>query len=234
MPPWNTPWNPPWSDPDLPAARTYVRANGLAAALGIPGLAASLTVAPGWTGASLALLPGCVLAVLVNLRPVEPWIRNLSIFGLTAGLTELATDAWLVHGTRTLVYPPDEPQIWASPVYMPIAWLGMLGFGQSAVILASRRLSKVGTALFAAVTLGVYIPIYEAIAASAGWWHYVRTPMLGPVPAYILLGEALLALSLPWAMDRLSRCGPAGAITLGVMQGIWIGLSYGLAYRIVG
>jgi hypothetical protein len=36
------------------------------------------------------------------------------LFGLAAGWVELCTDWWLVR-TGTLVYPADEPIIWASP-----------------------------------------------------------------------------------------------------------------------
>ena len=83
--------------------------------------------------------------------------------------------------------------------------------------------------------MALYIPLYEAIAAYAGWWRYTGTPSIaGVVPHYILLGEWLLALPLVRAAELLVSASIARAIGLGVAQGLWIGISYYLAFQLVG
>ena len=196
---------------------------------------ASLTVLPGWRGASLALAPGLALSVALNARPGGRFVRNLTLYGLVAGFVELAADAWLVEGTGTLLYPPGEPRLWDSPAYMPIAWFGMLGIGFALVLGLSRWLSRPMTLVACATALALYIPLYEAIAAYAGWWRYTGTPSIaGVVPHYILLGEWLLALPLVRAAELLVSASIARAIGLGVAQGLWIGISYYLAFQLVG
>lgn len=174
------------------------------------------------------------LAVCLNLRHRGIFVRNLTLFGLAAGAAELAADAWLVNITGTLVYPAG-PRLWASPAYMPIAWFGMMSAASALTIALSRRLSLATAGILTALVLGVYIPIYEAIAAAAGWWRYQGTPMLaGVVPHYIILGEVLLALPFVWLTARLVRASVVGALALGIAEGLWIGASYYLAFQVVG
>lgn len=58
-----------------------------------------------------------------DLRNRDRFLGPLLGFGWVLGMTELAADAWLVDGTRTLDYSPGGgPMIWHSPVWMPLAW----------------------------------------------------------------------------------------------------------------
>ena len=68
----------------------------------------------------VAIEYGLYLVYLTRSR--DPVFARLLLIGLIAGGLELATDAWLVDGTGTLVYPPDGPFLWRSPLYMPVAW----------------------------------------------------------------------------------------------------------------
>ena len=200
------------------------------------GLALSLASAawiPGPVGASLGVGQGllCCLALLVR-RP-SPWLARIVLCGLVAGVVELAADAWLVEGPRALVYPRSGAFLLDSPPYMPAAWMGMLCFGMASGLVLRRWLGRLGASLTVAGILGIYLPLYEALARMAGWWIY-RGPtlILDAVPPYVMLGELLLALPLVALVERLERAGTLEAVALGVAQGLWILLSYVLAWAI--
>ncbi|QJW84429.1 hypothetical protein HK414_13645 [Ramlibacter terrae] len=65
----------------------------------------------------------------------DPVLARWLLPGFIAGWLEILTDAWLVRYTASLLYPPDEPMVLDSPLYMPFAWtlvlaqLGVLGAG---------------------------------------------------------------------------------------------------------
>lgn len=164
----------------------------------------------------------------------ESLLGRILLFGLATGWTELLADRWLVDTSATLFYLSGGPFVLRSPLYMPFAWmivttqLGYFGWwmGKRWGILAASLL----IALFGAVN----IPLYEQWAKNAGWWYYHNTPMLGNTPWYIIGGEFLIALSLPAAISLLEKRHWSVSICAGICQGVWIWVSYALAFRLVG
>ncbi|MBL8954008.1 MAG: hypothetical protein JNK82_24740 [Myxococcaceae bacterium] len=157
-------------------------------------------------------------------------LKNLLVFGLFAGLTELAADWWLVSVTKTLHYEPWGPFIIDSPAYMPMSWAGILlsmGFFGWVV---SKKYGLAKGMLFSTVVTGIYVPIYEGLAHYAGWWTYTGVPMLGVVPWYIIIGEALVgAVMTPLVMFVLDERGLVAAAFAGVAAGLWIWAAYFIA-----
>jgi hypothetical protein len=226
---------PPAAGDDLATdQRFFINHVGLATVFGLLLSQASIRALPGWAGATVAVGQGLVLCALMLLRRPSTWLVNLTLFGVVAGITELAADAWLVFDTKTLVYS-DGPRILASPIYMPAAWFGMLSAGMALGMALRRRLSLSAASVAVALALALYIPLYEHLAAHAGWWRYHDTPLLiDNVPHYIVLGELLLSLPLVAVTERLARVRRRTAIGLGIAQGAWIFASYGIAYTLVG
>jgi hypothetical protein len=161
---------------------------------------------------------------------------NLLVFGLAAGLTELAADWWLVSVTKTLHYAKWGPFLIDSPAYMPMSWagillsMGFLGWG------VSRKYGLVIGTLVATVVTGIYVPFFEMLAHYAGWWTYDNCRRWGVVPWYIIVGEALVGASLtPLVAGVVARNSTLlGWIVRGVIAGLWIGLSYFIALSITG
>ena len=200
-----------------------------AAAAGLLSSIASVALLPGFWGAALASGQGLLWCAAMLVRHRSRWLANVVCFGLCAGLAELATDAWLVHGLRSLKYPVG-PALLASPAYMPVAWLGMLSAGLALGVLLRNRISLAASSALVALALGLYIPVYEALAARAGWWTYAEGPAaFGAVPVYIVVGEILLSLPLVAIAERLTKVSLGGAAALGVAQGAWIFASYWIA-----
>jgi hypothetical protein len=147
----------------------------------------------------------------------------------------LFADAWLVHGTRTLVYAEGGPFVLSSPLYMTSAWAGFLTFGVALATVAMRVLPARWVALGMGALFAIYVPVYEHTAARAGWWTYVRAAELAPdVPAYVALGELFIGLALVPVAARLERTTSAGAVAIGVATGLWIGVAYAIAWALVG
>lgn len=212
--------------------RVYVQHAVLASTAGLVVTLVSMVVVPGWLGATLAVAAGMFFCCRMLYRHPSPWLKNLVLFGLVAGCVELLADAWLVERTRTLVYASDGPFLFHSPLYMPVAWFGMLTAGLAFGMLLRREgWSVAATSALVALALGIYIPVYEALAVIAGWWRYQHCALLfGVVPVYIVLGEILIAIPLCAMAERLRRAGPGFAVIAGVGQGLWMFASYALAW----
>lgn len=120
----------------------------------------------GWM--SITFITALILGLdgLYILRYRDRQLAQWLLFGLAAGWVELLIDRWFV-GTGTLVYPVDEPHIWASPAYMAFAWamvlvqLGVLGAW------LRQRLPFVFATIATAAISGINIPIYEHLAKGA-------------------------------------------------------------------
>lgn len=194
----------------------------------------SSVYALGWRSA-FALAAG-MYAVLwtYSLVTRDPFLPRLLIFGLAAGIVELAADCWLVRSTQSLVYPNAEPMVACSPLYMPLAWavvltqVGYLGW------LISRR-ERMWEAVLLTFVIGVvFIPLFEHFANGAGWWYYRGVPMLGNTPLYIILGEGLICMSLPAFFAFEAHRSLGKAVGLGVIQGAWIWIAYVVAFFLLG
>lgn len=160
-------------------------------------------------------------------------ILHLMLFGLVAGLCELASDAWAVQGNMTLVYPNEEPMIWASPLYMPFSWIIVFTqLGLYSLLLTQWKgllAAVIGISIFG----GMYIPLYEHLAKDAGWWFYQNTPMLFNAPYYVIIAEAMLSLSVPLLIFRTAGSNYSNTGFLAVAQGIWIFISGWLAFNLI-
>lgn len=189
-----------------------------------------------WGWISAALLAVGMYAVLGGYAYVtrDGFLARLLVFGLVAGLVELAADCWLVDATRTLVYPSAEPSLACSPAYMPFAWavvltqVGYLGW----LISRAGRMAKAVTWTFG---IGVvFIPLFEHFAAGAGWWFYRDVPMVWNTPYYIILAEGLICMTLPVAFAAEAHTDVRRAVGLGLGQGLWIWAAYVLAFSLLG
>jgi hypothetical protein len=154
-------------------------------------------------------------------------LTQLLVFGIGAGLAELAADWWLVSVTRTLHYAQWGPFLIDSPSYMPLSWAGiLLSMGWLGWVV-QRRFGMLAGMAAATVVTGVYVPVFEGLAHYAGWWTYSDCRMWGPVPWYIIIGEALVGLSLtPLVKHVLAGSGIKVAFVSGLGAGLWIWAAY--------
>ncbi len=154
-------------------------------------------------------------------------LKNLLVFGIVAGLTELAADWWLVSITKTLHYEPWGPFIVDSPAYMPMSWAGILLSMGFFGWLTSRTHGLARGVLFSTVVTGIYVPVYEGLAHYARWWTYSGVPMLSVVPWYIIIGEALVGAAMtPLVMFLIDRKSMLSAAAAGVAAGLCIWAAY--------
>ncbi|MDA8430247.1 MAG: hypothetical protein M0T70_13415 [Geobacteraceae bacterium] len=194
----------------------------------------SSLVGRGWTTAAIIAVIMTSAYTWYARRNHDPLLGRILLFGLATGWTELLADRWLVDTTATLVYQPGGPFVLRSPLYMPFAWmivttqLGYFGWW------LGKRWGVPAASLLMALFGAVNIPLYEQWAKSAGWWYYRMTPMLGNTPWYIIGGEFLIALSLPAAISVLEKRHWTVSIVAGIGQGLWIWVSYALAFRLCG
>lgn len=164
----------------------------------------------------------------------DPVLARWMLIGFVAGWLEIATDAWLVRDTGTLVYPPGEPMVWDSPLYMPFAWTTVLA--QLGVVggWLGQRMSLGRATLACALLGGSMIPLYEHLAHDARYWWYQGTPMVMNAPVYIIVSEFLLSLPLVW-MYRAALARPlAHSAVLGGLAGLWMIPSVLIAWWLVG
>jgi len=190
----------------------------------------------GWITAAILAFGVLIILITYVIRTDDQLIGKFIFFGLTAGFVELLADAWLVARTKTLFYEHGEPLLLDSPIYMPVAWavilvqIGYLGY----YIYLRKGL------LFATIVTGLIggaiIPIYEYSAKGAGWWAYedLHRMFLGATPYYIILGEFLLALALPGLLILVSRRQFYWTLPIGAAMGIWIWISYFIAFQLLG
>lgn len=163
-------------------------------------------------------------------------LKNLLVFGLVAGLTELAADWWLVSTTKTLQYAQWGPFLVDSPAYMPMSWAGiLLSMGFLGWAVARKHGLLIGT-LVATVVCGIYVPVFEMLAHYAGWWTYDNCRRWGVVPWYIIVGEALIGASLTPLVAGVvgPKSGLVGWVVRGVIAGLWIWGAYFIALSITG
>jgi len=189
----------------------------------------------GWITALMLCLIVIVVDFVYIIKKDDHFFGKLIIFGLVAGMTELLADAWLVDQSKTLFYQHGEPLLVASPIYMPIAWAVVLvQIGYIGYHISLTKGLLYGT-LVTGVIGGVIIPIYESCAKGAGWWYYEDPHhIIWNAPYYIILGEFLLALALPYLFIQIKRREFYFAVPIGVIMGLWIWVSYAIAFYTVG
>ncbi len=181
------------------------------------------------------LLSTLLLALLIGRRTVRPLLGRLMLAGLIAGICELFTDASGQQLVHSLIYPPGEWTIWASPIYMPLTWmvtltyLGYLGWRLRALV--GWRFAILLCGLVGAID----IPLFEEISYYGGWWRYVPTRlMLGHTPAYVSLFEGLIVAALPLLLDRIERRSWLETAAVGVLLGVWTAIAALTAWLLLG
>jgi hypothetical protein len=155
------------------------------------------------------------------------------VFGLVAGVTELVADCWLVSNTGTLIYTTDEPMIACSPFYMPFAWAVLLiQIGYLGWLISLEE--KMWVSIIATTIIGfAVIPLFEHWAKGAGWWYYVNCRMIGNTPWYIILAEGMICSFMPLFFRHIHQRHYVFQLPLGIIQGLWIWLSYFIAYNLI-
>jgi hypothetical protein len=216
----------PTTDPITAADHLLLVINALG--LGLAALDAWFDWGP-WSAYACVLLTSGLYLSHVTWRGT-PLLKSLLVFGLVGGLTELAADYWLVSITHTLEYTPWGPFLVDSPAYMPMSWAGiLLSMGFFGWVI-QRKFGRAWGVVAATVITGIYVPSFEALAHFADWWTYSNCKMWGPVPWYIIVGEALIGLSLTPLVNFVMK-GPQmwRAIVAGAVAGLWIWGAYFLA-----
>jgi hypothetical protein len=184
------------------------------------------------TGLGLGLLDNVIL-ITYTIRRRDSLMAHLMIFGLVVGIAELAADAWLVAGTRTLDYSMGGgPMLWRSPLWMPITWeIVAVQFGYIGLRLADRWdwPGLVATGILGAVN----IPFYEEMARRTNWWSYSNCRMLSHTPYYIIAGEYLIVVFFATLAREVRKEKPALTVLAGAVAGTSVLVCYGLAHELV-
>lgn len=188
----------------------------------------------GWVSASLWGYGFSLAYILYAFFTKDLLLGRFLLFGMCAGWVELLPDHWLVAGTHTLVYPPNEPIVDSSPLYMPFSWLtvfiqvGYIGF------LLSRKMGLLKSSILVTIMGAIIIPVYEHLAIQAEWWSYRNTPMLFNVPHYVILAEGLLMTTIPFFYNKCKDSRWIVIPLLGFIQGMIMWLCCILAFALVG
>lgn len=197
-------------------------------------LVSAVTRAGAWTAWAYVSAVTVVVLLCVRWRDHDP-LKNLVVFSITGGSVALAADKWLISSTRTLVYADGGLFLADSPGYMPASWAGMIMMVGFAGWYVGRRHGLLVGTLTAAFLSGTVIPLLEACAHYAGWWSYRNTALFGVVPRFIIFGELLIGLPLPWLIDRVLKGRRLLEwIAFGTLAGLWIWASYVLGYLVFG
>lgn len=193
-------------------------------------------LARGWMTAALS--DGIVLTYLAGLlraRPLwRPLIGRLLLFGLVAGIVELATDTAGEQVARSLVYPAGEPMIWQSPAYMPVSWMVVLTLLSYLGWRLAGLLPLWQAAVFGGLAGMLIIPFYEESAWYAGWWRYTTLPRIGHTPLYVFFFEGGIVAVLPLLMRGLERLALRWVLIRGLVLGGWMPLIAFIAWRLFG
>jgi hypothetical protein len=181
------------------------------------------------TGLALNLFDNALLLGFVLLHR-DGLLARFMIFGLVAGFTELAADAWLVDFTRTLDYSVGGgPMLWRSPLWMPLAWeVVAVQFGYLGLRL-QEHFGAFGLAIIGFLG-AVNIPYYEEMARRIHWWKYSGCRMISGTPYYIIVGEFLIAMLFALLAKRLRRGNLSVTALAGIAGGVAIFISYAIGY----
>lgn len=201
---------------------------------------AAAIIAVGWRTAALTDLLGTTyLALVLALRPVgRPILARLMLLGLVAGVCELATDAAGEQVVHSLSYPPGEPLLWRSPMYMPVSWMlvvSLLAYLGWRLWQLTPRLPLTLAVALTGLAGAFVVPFFEETASYAGWWHYAPARlMLGYTPAYVLLFEAMIAALLPLLTANLRALGGRAVVLRSVALGAWMPVAALVAWVALG
>jgi hypothetical protein len=200
-------------------------------------LAAALLTWGPWAAYAMTALLLCIFGGYM-LRTRDPVILRLFLFGTVVGFGELFADAWAVNDSQTLVYlgRGEWPFLWASPLYMPLSWIVVITqLGYISYWIFEKK-GLVWSIVAATVMGATNIPVYEWLAAKAGFWTYQDCwIILKYTPVYVIAGEAALTMVLPLVVWRVETVPWKRILFLGVLQSLWVyWVSARLCYAIFG
>ena len=181
--------------------------------------------------AGFSYLLFAVFALWAFIKKEDMLFRQVIVFTIVAGFTELISDWWIVSVKESLVYFPDEPMLVSSPLYMPFSWavvfiqVGYLGW----LIGKGKRMGYL-VLITSAIGL-LFIPMFEHLAKGADWWYYQNCRMISYVPYYIIASEVAVSAALPFFFKWMEkRRSYLWAVLFGIAQGLWIWISCMIAY----
>lgn len=188
----------------------------------------------GWVWISVLAYGFTAAFVVYAIIEKDMILVRLMLFGLLAGLLELFADHWAVTGSKTLVYPNDEPMLWTSPLYMPFSWIIVFAqLGWYSLMLVRWKGIWVSMIVIA-IAGGMYIPLYEHLAQAANWWYYQDCPMILGAPYYVIFAELLLSLTVP-PLILWSAKNKLGLVVLfAAVEGVWIYFAGLIAFHFFG
>ena len=183
------------------------------------------------TGMALNLFDNAVL-IWFTWRNKDQFLKNLILFGLVLGFTELFADAWLVDFTRTLDYSiGGGPMIWRSPLWMPFAWeIVAVQFAVLGEWLVDRF--KFFGFFLAGLVGAINIPFYEEMALHTKWWAYHNCRMFLHTPYYIILGEFGIVIAITILSRRVLSGRLNETVWAGIASGFMIFICYAAAFWI--
>lgn len=202
--------------------------------LSLAGSIVSAAIDGGWVSATILNIVVDLVLLGYIIRERDGLLLKLLLMGIAGGFVELMfADPWAVQG-GTLVYEGDGPFIKDSPLYMPLGWAYvLLQIGYLAWWVLQQRGFMASVAV-AAVLGGTNIPIYEMLARDAHWWYYQNVPMIMGAPYYVILGEAIIGLALPFIVRPLAAKPWPWSLPLGIVLGLWTWASAVIAFKIAG
>lgn len=190
----------------------------------------------GWVSAAATVALTTLALLGLALRPAwRPLLLRLLGFGVVAGACELFTDFAGETVAHSLSYPAQEPMLWASPAYMPFSWMVVL----TTIGYLAWRLDTLGLRRWQAMALtalwgALNIPFYEEMAYTAGWWRYAQTRTIFHTPAYVLLFEGLIGLTLPLLLAHIEWRGMGAVVARGLALGAWMPFAALIAWLLIG
>jgi len=177
-----------------------------------------------WAAYAMTVTLLCIFGGYL-LRTRDMVILRLFWFGTVVGFGELFADHWAVDVSQTLVYhgAGEWPFVWASPLYMPFSWIVVITQIGFIAYWITQKWGFWWAILGASLMGATNIPVYEWLAALAGFWTYQDCWMiLKHTPVYVIAGEAALTMVLPLVVWRVETVPWNRIILLGVLQSLWV------------
>jgi hypothetical protein len=187
-----------------------------------------------WVGASLSVGIEAVLLAWFCFSHKEVLFARFFVFGAAAGFVELINDTYLIKKS-ILIYSQGGPFVVDTPLYMPFSWALIFVTNGAISVWLYQKFGLAKASILMGIISALYIPGFEALANWANWWHYQNVKMLfGLAPWFVILGEGLLALPLPFMNMKLVSRGYALAVALGCLEGLIIFATTLLALEVTG
>lgn len=185
------------------------------------------------TGTALTAVAVTVMVCYIIMRDDELG-QKFMLACLVAGFMELFADWYLINIHKSLTYMPGGPFVWASPLYMPFAWMGNLFIFGVIGRWFDGKWNLATASVVIGILGGILLPYWEFTAKYAGFWYYHDTPMLGPVPYYIIFGEFFIIAALPLTFRLVKRVSWLASFGTGIVLGLWIFVAYRVGIQICG